>query len=800
MRSAILLFLIFCSVTINAIEKLKISISLQDSATHTLISYASVTYRLDTDTTYIAGCSEKNGNYILWVDKTGKYALRVGVIGYRQLDTLLNISTNAHQQAYKLLLRPSIKLLKEVTISGVRKAYEQKYDRKVFSITEAQMSTARTVLDLLKTLPGVVVNEDDKTIIYRGQSPTMQVNNIPANFLYPNLSMIMAEKVKKIELIDPSSRGGGVSGGIINIVLISNRKDDINGFWSSEMKHTEEKNTLRQNHSFNINYGVGNNTFYANIDFSDGNKYNINDKKGYAENTQIGKENIIQIDTTTLKNSIQSTFSIGNMKSIDSLKTYYYGVSGILDPPNNTLKNSFVLRGKTTFNINESKSLNMYAFGAFYAQVRKFKKPDKELDWHIGVNPSIKMRIYSETKYTYPVSPTLNISSNDISNEHQAYTSVFFNNPLDNGWNSSLTLVAFCGFPTSYSDRWKNQKLDTLNLTKDKRTRILGYSTINLGKRIKQVRIQGGLTLNYNFNEHEYLRYLAAGKDTLFSLKRHFLSPSPNITLNWYSSDINDFSLKYSYSLESPDIDNFTNYIDKSGIYTWTTGNPNLQPAYYHSFALGHTYTQKKFNLSTEIIYKESGNGVVTIGYYLPNNIILIKPENVGRTQEVNLMFTNWISLTSKLSMTNSANLNYKQFDQSNLKNVAQAFGLDGNKLIYTQFGYDVGTYMTWKLNKRSFASLMLRYYSRSLRFNGYVNPWLSSSVNYTCKLLKNDKLKLIIGIDNLTAGLIKRISVNNNMGTYTTTYEYPSSYLRTYKLSFTYMFNKGTRGTDRKF
>jgi outer membrane receptor for ferrienterochelin and colicin len=285
-------------------------------------------------------------------------------------------------------------------------------------------------------------------------------------------------------------------------------------------------------------------------------------------------------------------------------------------------------------------------------------------------------------------------------------------------------------------------------------------------------------------------------RDTNFVIHRHFFSVCPSINFNWHTSETNDFSVKYAYSYKFPDIDNLTDYVDKRGVYNWNTGNPDLQSAGYHSFALGHVYSKDTYNFSTELIYKQSNNDIVSIGYYLPNNIRLIKPVNVGRTQDLGIVFTNWIRLSSKFSMTNSATLDYKNLDQSNLKKEAGAFGLEGEQFVFTQFNYNLNTYMTWSINNRNFASLRMNYYGKGLQHYGYRKPWLGSSLNYTCKLLKNDRLKLMFGIDNLTAGLIDRVAVNNNMGIYTTTLEDPSVFRRTYKVAITWIFNKGDKGT----
>jgi len=302
--------------------------------------------------------------------------------------------------------------------------------------------------------------------------------------------------------------------------------------------------------------------------------------------------------------------------------------------------------------------------------------------------------------------------------------------------------------------------------------------------------------LIHSYNTHDYTRYMVVEQDTVFKLRKHFFSLCPIVNFDWHLSETSDFSIKYAYSHKFPNIDDLTDYVDKRGVYNWTTGNPDLQSAQYHTFSLGHIYSRATYNFSTELAYKQTNNDIVIVGYYLPDNIRLMKPVNVGRTQEFGVVFTNWIHWSPKFSMTNSATLNYKKLDESNLQKESEAFGLEGQQLVFTQFNYNLNTYMTWSINKQNFASFRLNYYGKSLNYYGYRNPWLDLSVNYTCKLLKNDRLKLMFGIDNLTAGWIKRVSVNNNMGTYTTNIENLREFCRTYKVAITYLFNKGDKGT----
>lgn len=799
MKQLAVFFISFClCFGLRAAEPPHLKIILQDSVTRQAVPYASVSLRSHQDSLLQAGRADQQGSYAFHKLNHGMYRLKVSAVGYTVLDTLLQVDALAGQ-TYCLNLRPTAQKLKEVMVTGTRKAYEQKYDRKVYTMTEAQKATARTVLDLLKTLPGVIVHDENKSITYRGETPEMQVNDMPASFMYPDLSVIPAEKVKKIELIDASNRGGGLLGGIINILLVKPNKEGLDGVLSSELKQSEISHSFGQEHLLNLNYGLGKNILFGNFLYNNKNTHDLNQKNGYSLNSITGKEDIIYRDTT-LNNSRRFEALIGDIYMIDSLRTDYY-VVGMADNPGNSSFNSYSSRGNTDYFLKKQGNSQNNCVGAGYGVVKKFIKPEKQLTYQVYVNIPQWGKTNATSRFLYPKSPSVDIIGNSPYDGAFGIFGLYFNDPLKSGWNFSLSENTTVGSSNSRSNRWRNLIVDTLNLVRDKSISWSDNLSLNIGCMKNKIRLEAGLSLKHRYQMHDYTRYMVVSNDTNFVLRKHYFSFNPTANFTWHCSETNDFSLKYAYSMGFPDIDLLNSYVDKRGIYTWSTGNPNLRSAQYHNFSLGHTYSREKYNFSTDLIYKQSNNEIVTIGYFLPNNIKLLKPVNIGSSKELGVVFTNWIQLSSKFSMTNSATLNYNKLDESNLKKEADAFGLDGEKFVFTQFNYDINTYITWKINDKNFASLRANYYSKSLQFYGYRKPWFSSSVNYTRKFLKDDRLKMILSIDNFTYGLIDRVAVNNNMGTYTTSIEDPSYFRRMYKISFTYIFNKGDKGTkDIKF
>lgn len=789
---AVILISFYSCFCLYAAELPRLKIILQDSVTHQAVPYASLSLRSHQDSLLLAGRADQQGSYAFHKLNEGMYRLKVSAVGYTVLDTLLQVDALTGQ-TYCLNLRPTAQKLKEVMVTGTRKAYEQKYDRKVYTMTEAQKATARTVLDLLKTLPGVIVHDEDKSIIYRGSTPEMQVNDLPSGFMYPDLSVIPAEKVNKIELIDASSRGGGLLGGIINILLVKPNKEGLDGVLSSELKQSEISHSFGQEHLLSLNYGVGKNILFGNFAYKDINTHNLNYKSGYSLNSISGKEAILESDST--KNGSRFINGIvGNLRLVDSLRTDYYGLAmvGAFD---NSSANNYALRGNMDYYLTRTGTNDSYAIGFCYGIIKKFTKVDKQLIIYSQFSPEIS-KANGSSNYTYKDGTNLNVSGQSPSNKNYFDFNIYYNNPLKKGWNFSFSQRNVLLGSYSKSNRWKNQLVDTLNLAQNRCLTWEDRLNINIGRMVKKIRFEAGLAFKHNYNIKNYKRFIVVSNDTNFVLKKHYLALNPTANFTWHCSETNDFSVKYAYTMEFPEIDQLNSYVDKRGVYSWSTGNPDLRSAQYHNFSLGHTYSREKYNFSTDLVYKQSNNEIVTIGYFLPNNIKLLKPVNIGSSQELGVVFTNWTQLSSKFSMTNSATLNYKKLDQSNLKKETAAFGLDGEKFVFTQFNYDLNTYITCKINDKNYASLRANYYSKSLQFYGYRKPWISSSFNYTRKFLKDDRLKMILSIDNFTYGLIDRVAVNNNMGTYTTSYEDPSNNRRTYKISFTYIFNNGDKRT----
>lgn len=123
--------------------------------------------------------------------------------------------------------------LQEITITGKRPAIVQKVDRLVFDIANTVAGSGGDALDVLRVTPGVVVDNDNLSIIGKGNVRVMvngRMIQLADEQLIDYLSSISSDDIKKIEVITapPSKYDAEGNSGLINILLKKAKADSWN--------------------------------------------------------------------------------------------------------------------------------------------------------------------------------------------------------------------------------------------------------------------------------------------------------------------------------------------------------------------------------------------------------------------------------------------------------------------------------------------------------------------------------------------------------------------------------------------
>lgn len=203
-----------------------------DDASSQPIPSATVALYTLPDTTFVTGAAaDALGVFTIGPLRPGEYEARLSVIGYITQRHEVSVGMGAPVDMGELRLAVSTEQLGEIGVEAQRELIEQRADRTVYNVADQPVTSGGNVLETLKTLPSVEVDQDDNISLRGGRNVAVHVNGRPVpvggQFLASFLKQIAADNVDRIEVMpNPSARyePDGLSG-IINIVLTEDAPD-----------------------------------------------------------------------------------------------------------------------------------------------------------------------------------------------------------------------------------------------------------------------------------------------------------------------------------------------------------------------------------------------------------------------------------------------------------------------------------------------------------------------------------------------------------------------------------------------
>lgn len=267
---AIFLFLIF--LFSNAISaQIKISGTVINSQNQPL-EFAEVTLFSEDSKPLLNQLTNEKGEFILDYQK-GNYILKI-----HQSDEILhsqNIELNSDFDAGTITINPS-KTIEGIVLTKKNKLVERKIDRLVFNIENKISSTGGDALDALKMTPGVLVRNENISIIGKQMIRVLIDDKMLelgeadlANFL----RSIPSDNIKSIEVITtpPAKYDASGGSGLINIQLKKTKKDSWSLTLGSSYLRREEhgEGAITSNFLYNKNKF----SFSASLNYRDGGEY-----------------------------------------------------------------------------------------------------------------------------------------------------------------------------------------------------------------------------------------------------------------------------------------------------------------------------------------------------------------------------------------------------------------------------------------------------------------------------------------------------------------------------------------------
>ncbi len=238
MRTYFLLFLVaFSYFLANGQEKVTLSGQLFDATTSETLPFANVAVHNFTDNILVTGAiTDIEGRFFIRELPLGKYRIYFSFVGYSTVEqTLIAGGLNAVFDLGKITLEPSAVSLTEVQVLGKQATVDADLNKKSYYMDDAVAQSGGSVLDAMKTMPGVAFDQEGKVILRGSDKVVVLIDGKQSSLTgfgnQKGLGNIPASNIDKIEIINNPSAKYDANGfaGIINIIYKKNKETGLNG-------------------------------------------------------------------------------------------------------------------------------------------------------------------------------------------------------------------------------------------------------------------------------------------------------------------------------------------------------------------------------------------------------------------------------------------------------------------------------------------------------------------------------------------------------------------------------------------
>lgn len=687
--------------------------------------------------------SDDSGNFSFVLNSSGKYDLLFHSIGYQQKKAEITSKESGSILDFgKVALSPSSEQVDEVTVSAIKPLVRNESEKLVYSVETDPESKTGNALDMLRKVPLVSVDGDDKVQLRGTSGVKFLVNGKSSAALDRNTREVLRSMpsytIKDIEVMtNPSSKYEAEStAGIINIITIRRVSDGYNGSASAGV------NTFGQ-YNGNLNFASKINKFI----------YSLNTVVNHWETpgsiSESSRENFVSTTNkfTETKGVIKGI--TGDWYSFNSEASYEVDTLNLVSVSfNGSLAGNESLWLSTTEDFDGShvatrrnektgKFIGDWKnFTGTFDYQKLFKRKDRIFTFSYRYDQSKNGEKHNDQFVGLLNFPDywqkINIDGNNIEQTLQMdYADPFSkNSQLETGFKliarKNNTLTDRNMFDNILSN-WVHSDYRSNKL--DYNQKVLGvYLTyqLKLKKGIFKVGLRAENTVNRGF--------FKSTDDTTFTNKMFNLVPFLLFTKDFEKGK----SLKLSYTkrLARPGSWHLNPYYDDTDPRNIIMGNPQLETEVSNNFEFSFSKFSEKFNFSLNTNAAFSDNLISDVSFVQPNGVKVTTYENIGNDHMVGGTVYGSVQVTKKFNFNATVGLNYRDIESNNdtgLKN--SGWSNSGN--------------FNMKLNPWKNATLLAGagINSRSIYLQETWPRWLWSYVTYQHDFW-NKKLKLETRLD----------------------------------------------------
>ncbi|WP_339713865.1 outer membrane beta-barrel family protein [uncultured Kriegella sp.] len=231
------LILIISFSTLFSQERIILSGQLLDAETHEALPFANVAvHDFLTDALLTGAITDDDGRFEILEIPFGKYKLYFSFIGYVTSEQIfMGGGLNPIFDLGKIELAPSAENLEEVEVIGKQATTNADLNKKSFNLENNIAQSGGSVLDAMKTLPGVTFDQDGKVVLRGSDKVVVLIDGKQSSLTgfgnQKGLANIPASNIEKIEIINNPSAKYDANGfaGIVNIIYKKEKQTGLNG-------------------------------------------------------------------------------------------------------------------------------------------------------------------------------------------------------------------------------------------------------------------------------------------------------------------------------------------------------------------------------------------------------------------------------------------------------------------------------------------------------------------------------------------------------------------------------------------
>jgi len=339
-------------ISAMAQDQATISGKIIEKETGISLPYVTIILKSKSDEVTLTGAlTNENGRFTISGILPGSYVVNCSFLGYKSIDIPLLVGEkNIIYDLGRIEMEINPQQLDEVLITAKKEIVAAELDKKTFSMADNFSQTGGSVLDAMRSLPGVTVDQEGKVLLRGSDKVAILIDGKQSSLTgfgnQKGLDNIPTANIESIEIINNPSSKYDASGmaGIINIIYKKERESGFNG-------------------DIGLTLGLG--------QLSKRKDDLPTDLGSFSLNHKIIPSLNLNYRTSKVNLFLQSEILIQEKLPNNEFTTRYYddGTTVLSQVPENRKQTQYILKGGMDWNIDDSNTLTfsmMYDYEHHY--------------------------------------------------------------------------------------------------------------------------------------------------------------------------------------------------------------------------------------------------------------------------------------------------------------------------------------------------------------------------------------------------------------------------------------------------